>query len=80
MVQTQDSTVKCTVVASRWDVTKTPKRSCLVQYSEGIQDEGAEGIEGRRSGEIERNKQAHIKPVSFFFPPLPPSLSPLQQH
>ena len=46
----------------------------LVKYSKGIQDEGAEGIEGGRSGEIERNKQAHIKPVSFFFPPLSPSL------
>lgn len=42
---------------------------------------GAEGIGGGRSGEIERNKQAHIKPVSFFFPPLPPSLSlPLSHH
>lgn len=58
-----------------------------LKYSKGIQDEGAVGIEGGRGGEIERNKQAHIKPVSFFFffsPPLlpsvSPSLSPLQQH
>ncbi len=45
-------------------------------YSKGIQDEGAKGIEGGRRGEIEHNKQAHIKLVSFFFssPPLPPSL------
>lgn len=64
----------------------------MLKYSKGIQDEGAEGIEGGRSGEIDRNKQAHIKPVSFFFFPSPPSLlpslplsvspslSPLQQH
>jgi len=52
------------------DVTKS-----VMQYSKGIQDEGAEGIEGGRSGEIERNKQAHIKPVSFFFSS-PPSLLP----
>lgn len=40
----------------------------LVKCSKGIQDEGAEGIEGGRSVEIERNNQAHIKSVSFFFP------------
>lgn len=50
-----------------------------VKYSKGIQDEGAERIEGGRSEEIERNKQAHIKPVSFFFffpLTLPPCVSP----
>lgn len=62
------------------------QEKALVKYSNGIQHEGAEGFEGMGSGEIERNKQAHIKPVSFFFPPLPsslslsPPLSPLQQH
>lgn len=55
-----------------------------LKYSKGIQDEGAEGIEGGRGGEIERNKQAHIKPVSFFFffsllPSFPLSL-PLSHH
>lgn len=31
----------------------------LLKYSNGIQHKGAEGFEGRGSGEIERNKLAH---------------------
>lgn len=47
-------------------------------FSKGIQDEGAEGLQRGRREEIERNKQAHRKLFSFFFPPLPlclPSLT-----